>query len=255
VNAYNFEGIHSDDVDNFNDGDYRRRKHRQFKPDRLYYHDWFKDAEIISSTEKSHQIRFEGRLYWVARSLIKQQHEVYGLLIHKATFNKIIFEQGKLMETNKAIVIYCDGACSGNPGPGGWAANISGLQDDIIDICGGTEVTTNNIMELTAAIQGIRAVISRLKVPDREIKVFSDSEYLVKGMKEWLATWKRRNWKTANKSPVKNLELWKQLDSLNSSYEISWHWVKAHDGNERNERADGLANKMSQEWRENAVSC
>jgi ribonuclease HI len=135
------------------------------------------------------------------------------------------------------VVIYADGACSGNPGPGGWGAIIRRDGADT-EIHGGAEATTNNRMELMAVIQAL----SKLD-PGHEIDVFTDSQYVQKGMKEWIHSWKRRGWKTADKQPVKNEDLWRKLDDLAHRHRVHWHWVKGHDGHPDNERADALANE------------
>lgn len=135
------------------------------------------------------------------------------------------------------VTIYSDGACKGNPGPGGWGAVlVSGNHEK--EMFGGEAGTTNNRMELTAVIEALRA----LKRPCR-IAVYTDSQYVQKGIKEWLPGWKARGWKTADKKPVKNADLWQTLDGLTQSHQIEWHWVRGHNGHPGNERADALANK------------
>ena len=142
------------------------------------------------------------------------------------------------------VVIYTDGACSGNPGPGGWGAVlISGEHER--ELCGGEGPTTNNRMELMAAIQALEA----LKRPCK-VELHTDSQYLRTGITEWLAGWKARGWRTASKSPVKNEDLWRRLDEARLRHEVDWRWVKGHAGHELNERADGLARKGLQELRE-----
>lgn len=134
------------------------------------------------------------------------------------------------------VEIYADGACKGNPGPGGWGALLQfGSQEKALS--GGEAMTTNNRMELTAVIRALEAI----KRPC-QIKVYTDSVYVQKGMTEWIAGWKLRNWRTADKKPVKNDDLWKQLDVLVQPHQIEWIWVKGHAGNAGNERADELAN-------------
>ena len=133
------------------------------------------------------------------------------------------------------VTIYTDGACSGNPGPGGWGAVlISGGHER--DIFGGEGHTTNNRMEMMAAIQALDA----LKKPCK-VELHTDSQYLRQGITEWLAGWKARGWKTADKKPVKNEDLWRRLDEARARHEVSWRWVKGHAGHPLNERADALA--------------
>ncbi len=133
------------------------------------------------------------------------------------------------------VVIYTDGACSGNPGPGGWGAILlSG--DHRKEIWGGELGTTNNRMELMAAIQALEA----LKKPCR-VELHTDSQYVQKGIHEWIHGWKKRGWLTADKKPVKNDDLWKRLDAARARHQVDWRWVKGHAGHELNERADELA--------------
>jgi ribonuclease HI len=137
----------------------------------------------------------------------------------------------------KTIRIYTDGACKGNPGPGGWGAILEfGGQER--ELFGGEATTTNNRMELTAVIEALAA----LTRPCRVI-VHTDSQYVQKGITEWINGWKARGWRTAAKEPVKNVDLWKKLDEVVRAHEIDWIWVKGHAGHEGNERADALANK------------
>lgn len=135
------------------------------------------------------------------------------------------------------VCIYTDGACRGNPGPGGWGVTLS-KGTNRLELHGGEADTTNNRMELTAAIKGLQA----LKRPGREVILFTDSKYLAKGMSEWLPAWKAKGWKTAGRKPVKNQDLWEELDRLAALHSIEWRWVEAHAGNPGNERADTLAN-------------
>ena len=133
------------------------------------------------------------------------------------------------------VVIYTDGACSGNPGPGGWGAIlISGEHER--ELKGGERQTTNNRMELMAAIQALEALKRACRV-----ELHTDSQYLRTGITEWLAGWKARGWRTAAKAPVKNEDLWRRLDEARLRHEVDWRWVKGHAGHELNERADALA--------------
>ena len=135
------------------------------------------------------------------------------------------------------VVIYSDGACSGNPGPGGWGAVMIAGQH-VKEICGGEPATTNNRMELMAAIQALEA----LKKPCK-VELHTDSTYVMKGISEWIFGWKKRGWKTADGKPVKNDDLWRRLDTARARQDVSWNWVKGHAGHELNERADALARK------------
>ena len=137
----------------------------------------------------------------------------------------------------KDVIIYTDGACRGNPGPGGWGALI---KFDIAqkEIFGGQNNTTNNQMELSAAIEGL----STLKEPCN-VELFTDSRYVMDGNTQWIQNWKKNNWKTSAKKEVKNKELWQQLDELMTYHQVKWHWVKGHSGDPGNETADLLANK------------
>jgi ribonuclease HI len=145
------------------------------------------------------------------------------------------------------VEIYTDGACRGNPGPGGWGAILrtAGREKEI---WGGELATTNNRMELTAAIRALDA----LKRPC-EVHVYTDSEYVRRGISEWLTDWKRRGWKTADRKPVKNEDLWRRLDELAAGHRVQWHWVRGHAGHPENERADQLANRGLDETLSNAA--
>jgi len=135
------------------------------------------------------------------------------------------------------VEIYADGACKGNPGPGGWGVLLrSGGREK--EMFGGEAQTTNNRMELTAVIEGLLALKERSSV-----RVYTDSQYVQKGISEWIHNWKRRGWLTADKKPVKNVDLWKRLDETAREHEVEWHWVKGHAGHPENERADALANR------------
>lgn len=140
-----------------------------------------------------------------------------------------------------AVELYTDGACSGNPGPGGWGA-ILRFKDKERELKGGEAPTTNNRMEMMAVIQGLTA----LKRPCT-VAIYTDSEYVKKGMTEWIRGWKARGWKTADKKPVKNEDLWRALDEAAARHQVSWHWVRGHSGHPENERADQLAREGAKE--------
>ena len=137
----------------------------------------------------------------------------------------------------KQVIIYTDGACRGNPGPGGWGALIK-IDNAEKEIFGGQPNTTNNQMELTAAIEGLAALKETCNV-----ELFTDSRYVMDGITQWIRNWKKNNWLTAAKKDVKNKELWQKLDNLISQHQVQWHWVKGHSGDAGNETADFLANK------------
>ena len=133
------------------------------------------------------------------------------------------------------VTIFTDGACSGNPGPGGWGA-ILVAGEHRKELNGGEAVTTNNRMELMAAISALEALKR-----SSEVELWTDSNYLKDGISKWIHGWKRNGWKTADKKPVKNMELWQRLDTARQTHRINWHWVKGHAGHTENERADELA--------------
>ena len=135
------------------------------------------------------------------------------------------------------VVIHTDGACSGNPGPGGWGAVLHHGRNEK-ELWGGELATTNNRMELMAAIQALEALTKPCRV-----ELHTDSQYVQKGIKEWIHGWKSRGWKTADKKPVKNEDLWKRLDAARQRHEVDWRWIKGHAGHEFNERADALARR------------
>ncbi len=137
----------------------------------------------------------------------------------------------------ETVVIYTDGACKGNPGPGGWGAWLrwGGHEKELF---GGALSTTNNRMELTAVIESLGLLKRRTPVA-----VYTDSEYVKNGITTWIHGWKKRGWRTADNKPVKNIELWQQLDALVAQHSVQWHWVKGHAGDPGNERADALANR------------
>ena len=133
------------------------------------------------------------------------------------------------------IYIYTDGACSGNPGPGGWGAVLL-HQNNLKEISGGEKETTNNRMELTATIEAIASVKR-----DCPIELYTDSKYVMDGISSWIKNWKKNGWRTANKKPVKNADLWQELDAVQEKHNINWHWVKGHSGHKYNDMADQLA--------------
>ncbi len=137
----------------------------------------------------------------------------------------------------KNIEIFTDGACRGNPGPGGWGVLLC-FQGKEKELFGGEKDTTNNRMELTAAIEGLRSLTEQC-----EVILTTDSEYVRKGITEWVAGWKKRGWKTAAKKPVKNVDLWQALDEISRQHVVDWRWVKGHSGHRENEIADQLANR------------
>jgi ribonuclease HI len=139
--------------------------------------------------------------------------------------------------TERVVEVYADGACKGNPGPGGWGVLlIEGGRER--ELHGGEPATTNNRMELTAVIRALEALPHGSRV-----RLYTDSQYVQKGMKEWIHDWKRRGWRTADKKPVKNVDLWRRLDTLAAEHDVEWHWVRGHAGHAENERADALANR------------
>ena len=139
--------------------------------------------------------------------------------------------------SDETVEIFSDGACRGNPGPGGWGALLR-FNHQEKELWGGEADTTNNRMELTAVIRALEA----LKRTSR-VRLYTDSQYVQKGISQWIHEWKRRGWRTADKKPVKNADLWRSLDELAAKHDIEWHWVKGHAGHVENERADRLANK------------
>jgi len=140
------------------------------------------------------------------------------------------------------VKIYTDGACRGNPGPGGWGVLLCDGAGER-ELYGADAKTTNNRMELMAAIQGLEALTET-----RQVALITDSQYVKNGITQWLANWKRKGWLTANKKPVKNIDLWQRLDEIASRHDIDWQWVKGHSGHVENERADQLANRGIDEF-------
>ena len=151
------------------------------------------------------------------------------------------------------LIAYTDGACSGNPGPGGWGVLLQALSDGKVvkerELYEGESLTTNNKMELMAAI-------AALEILDRtsKITVFTDSKYVMNGIQTWLSSWKKNNWKTSSKKPVKNDDLWKRLDALCQQHEVDWQWVKGHAGNIGNERVDQLARRAMEPYKRNNLA-
>ena len=139
------------------------------------------------------------------------------------------------ISSNKLIEIYTDGACSGNPGPGGWGAIII-YNNDSSTLSGGENLTTNNRMEITAIIKSLEMIEE-----NSEIKIYTDSKYVINGITNWIKAWKKNNWISSNKKVVKNVDLWKNLDLLVQRKKISWQWVKGHSGNKMNEKVDEIA--------------
>lgn len=139
------------------------------------------------------------------------------------------------------VVIFCDGACKGNPGVGGWGALLQSRGRER-ELCGGERETTNNRMELMAAISALEALTRPCTV-----RLYTDSKYVQQGISSWLPDWKRRDWKTAAKKPVKNEDLWRRLDAIASKHQVEWLWIKGHAGHDGNERADQLANRGAEE--------
>lgn len=140
-------------------------------------------------------------------------------------------------DRNNWVDLYSDGACKGNPGAGGWGV-LMRFGEREKELCGGAAETTNNRMELTAVIEGLRSLNRACRV-----RVHTDSQYVQKGILEWLKNWKRKGWKTSTGQPVKNRDLWEALDRLASEHQVEWHWVRGHSGHPENERADALANQ------------
>jgi len=137
-----------------------------------------------------------------------------------------------------AVVIHTDGACKGNPGPGGWGALIE-HDGRIVELSGGEQATTNNRMEMTAVIRALEA----LDGGTADVDLYTDSQYVKNGIETWIHGWKRNGWRTADRKPVKNADLWRALDALAAQRRIRWHWVRGHNAHPGNERADALANR------------
>ena len=142
-----------------------------------------------------------------------------------------------MADENDAVVVYTDGACKGNPGPGGWGAWLRWGEHEK-ELFGGEASTTNNRMELTAVIEALALLKRRSSVA-----VYTDSNYVKDGITTWIHGWKKRGWRTAGNQPVKNIDLWQKLDALVAQHQLQWHWVRGHTGDPGNERADQLANR------------
>jgi len=149
------------------------------------------------------------------------------------------------MEIHNKIQLFTDGACKGNPGVGGWGALIKQAKG-VNELKGFQIHTTNNRMELVAVIEGLKSINK-----NENIQIITDSKYVKNGMNQWIVNWKNNGWRTASKKPVKNKELWQELDTLVQNYNINWKWVKGHSGDPGNERADQLANEAIEEYYEN----
>ena len=145
--------------------------------------------------------------------------------------------EAAVLESMSEVVVYADGACKGNPGPGGWGVWLRSGELER-ELFGGDKLTTNNRMELTAVIEALASLKRRCTVT-----VYTDSQYVKNGITTWIHGWKARGWTTADKQPVKNKELWQRLDTLNAAHAVAWRWVKGHSGDPGNERADALANR------------
>ena len=143
----------------------------------------------------------------------------------------------KLVKSFSNVEIYTDGACRGNPGPGGWGASLR-FNEHRKDLYGAEAETTNNRMELMAVIQGLNSLSRSCSV-----RIYTDSKYVLNGVTQWLSNWKKNGWKTAARKPVKNVRLWQQLDAALEKHQVDWKWVKGHSGDEGNECADALANQ------------
>jgi len=157
-------------------------------------------------------------------------------------------DSSRISKLTDIVEIYTDGACKGNPGAGGWGALLA-WNGKTRELCGGEALTTNNRMEMTAVIRALEALKRKSRV-----RLHTDSKYVQQGISEWIHSWKKRGWRTADRKPVKNEDLWRRLDELAGEHEIEWLWVRGHDGNPGNERADELANlgvaQVGEEMRE-----
>lgn len=146
------------------------------------------------------------------------------------------------------MTIYADGSCEGNPGPGGWAAIVD-VEGERRELTGSEPSTTNNRMELSAVIAGLRSLPA-----SSSVRVVTDSQYVVKGMRQWIHAWRRKGWRSASGSPVKNRDLWEELDGLARRHRVRWEWIRGHNGHPENERADALARQAVREMRNESSS-
>ena len=151
-------------------------------------------------------------------------------------------DQSEQLKNNNILYIWTDGSCLRNPGPGGWAAILQ-YNDHKKTISGGVKDTTNNQMELLAAIKSLEKIKNERNTD--KIHIFSDSKYVIQGITSWITSWKKNNWKNSNKKSIKNKDLWQTLDSLNAELSVNWQWIKAHSGNIYNEMADSLAREAA----------
>jgi len=151
-------------------------------------------------------------------------------------------------DAGEKVALFTDGACLGNPGPGGWAALLR-YKGSEKELSGGVRETTNNRMEMQAVIEGLKSLSRPCAV-----NIVTDSQYVLKGMTEWIAGWKRRNWRTADKQKVKNVDLWQELDAQASRHQVTWTWVRGHDGHAENERVDALARAAAEKVRDQSAN-
>jgi ribonuclease HI len=164
-----------------------------------------------------------------------KRHDSHTVADHQTSRGNVLDHKITDFATNDRVLLFTDGACSGNPGPGGWAVLLRYRLHER-ELSGSEPATTNNRMELLAVIQGLEA----LKRPAL-VRICTDSQYVMKGMTQWLAGWKRRGWQTADRQPVKNVDLWQRLEAAISQHQVDWEWVRGHQGHPDNERVDALA--------------
>jgi ribonuclease HI len=170
-------------------------------------------------------------------TMTKQSVEKAKQSVEKAKQSAEAKAEQSAEANNQVVTLYTDGACKGNPGPGGWGAYLK-YKGKTRELCGGEKETTNNRMELLAAIEGLEVLTRGCKV-----ELFTDSQYMRQGITQWIHNWKKNGWKTSNKKPVKNADLWQRLDAQVKRHQVEWHWVKGHSGHPGNEKADELANR------------